>query len=277
LNEASGPLLERHRRWEGASIALGIVGAALVALTLKGTVFGAYRVLSASMLPTLKPGDHVAVNKLSYGLRSAFGEERASQRAPRRGDLVVFSRDDGDGVQEQVKRVIGLPGDHIRMDGLVPVVNGWPVPTCSAGQYTYVSAGAFATGRVQVEFLEDRAYLILYGPFAPELEREYVVGPREVFVIGDNRSDSMDSRTYNSGFGGGVDVATLEGRVDWFLTGRKNNGDLDLGRLLSHPGIDLGLEGVDASDLERRIQACLGRRPRSTTPPPAPDAPKGGT
>jgi hypothetical protein len=98
-----------------------------------------------------------------------------------------------------------------------------------------------------------------------------------VFVIGDNRSDSMDSRTYNSGFGGGVDVATLEGRVDWFLTGRKNNGDLDLGRLLSHPGIDLGLEGVDASDLERRIQACLGRRPRSTTPPPAPDAPKGGT
>lgn len=280
LSEAASTVLVQHQKREGVSIALGIVGAALVALTLKGSVVGTYRVLSGSMLPTLKPGDHLAVNKLSYGLRSSFGEERRLPRLPGRGDVVVFSHDEGGGLEDNVKRVIGLPGDHVKMDGLFPIINGWPVPSCNVGPYAYVSAGARATGRMRVEWLDDKAYLVLFGVGAPELEREYVVGPNEVFVLGDNRSDSLDSRTYNSGFGGGADLGAIEGRVDWFLTERKNNGDVSFRRLFAHLGTDFTLEGVTVDELKSRIQACFDKRPIETHPPPpsphAPSASLGG-
>jgi signal peptidase I len=181
---------------------------------------------------------------------------------------VVFSHDEGAGPEDNVKRVIGLPGDHIRMDGLFPIINGWPVPSCNVGPYAYVSAGARATGRMRVEWLDDRAYLVLFGLSAPELEREYVVGPNEVFVLGDNRSDSLDSRTYNSGFGGGADLGAIEGRVDWFLSERKNNGDASFKRLFSRLGTDFTLEGVTIDELKTRIQSCFAKRPSETRPPP---------
>jgi hypothetical protein len=142
------------------------------------------------------------------------------------------------------------------------------VPSCNVGPYAYVSAGIRATGRMRVEWLDDQAYLVLFGLSAPELEREYVVGPNEVFVLGDNRSDSMDSRTYNSGFGGGADLGAIEGRVDWFLTERKNNGDVSFRRLFSHLGTNFTLEGVTIDELKTRIRACFDKRPIETRPPP---------
>ena len=270
LTEVASGVLAEHQRREGVSIALGIVGAALIALTLKGSVVGTYRVLSGSMLPTLRPGDHLAVNKLSYGLRSSFGEARRLPRIPQRGDVVVFSRDDGNGPEDNVKRVVGLPGDHIKFDGLFPIINGWAAPSCFVSPYAYISAGVRATGTMRVEWLDEKPYLVLFGMNVPQLEREYVVGPNEVFVLGDNRSDSRDSRTYNSGFGGGTDLGAIEGRVDWFLTEQRNNGDVSLRRLFSRLGTDFTLEGVTIDELEVHLQGCLKKRPIETRPPPPP-------
>ncbi|MGO9833226.1 MAG: signal peptidase I [Polyangiaceae bacterium] len=252
-----------------AAIALG--GAVALALALRARVAGSYQVLSGSMLPTLEPADRIVANKLAYV---------SAGRIPARGDVIVFrsaavALGDAPSVPDVlVKRVVGLPGDRIEMDGESPVINGWQVPSCDAGQYLYVvpeGDGATLQGRVRVEFLGDRAYLTVRVLGRPILRDAYVVGPGEVFVLGDNRSNSLDSRSWNGGHGGGVPLTALEGRAQWFLIGTHRSGEADLGRFLRP--IDsmqgrLRMEGVDATVLESGIAGCVHDRPKDTRPPP---------
>src|SRR6202011_700092 len=94
-----------------------IVAALLVALVIKTFLFQAFYIPSESMEPTLKPGDRVLVNKLSYDFHSI-----------RRGDIVVFKRPPGEAgdpaIKDLIKRVIALPGESIEQrDGNV-FING---------------------------------------------------------------------------------------------------------------------------------------------------------
>jgi signal peptidase I len=234
-----------------------ILCAVAVALAVRAVVGQPSRVTGVSMLPTLEPGDYLLTSKL--GLRG---------RAPRRGELVVFR---GGAVGERseellVKRVIGLPGDRVSTVGGLASINGWRVPFCDAGRYAFFSAGQAIVGRLAVVFLEDQTFLDLHTPEAGAFEGQ-PVKPGEVFVLGDNRNMSRDSRAWNDGRGAGVPLAALEGRA-WRVVGHDRAGHLDLRRLLVRPGLELHLPGIDTTMAQQRIARCLKERPAQTTPPP---------
>lgn len=274
------------RRWRETLITgAAVATAAAAALWFRGKFVESYRVLSGSMLPTLEPEDRIAGRKLATAGKSA--------RMPHRGDVVVFRSNAVPGLSSAratnvaslpdvlVKRVVGLPGDRITMNHGVPVINGWTVPTCRAGEYLYVlpdGEGGALRGQVFVEFLEDRAYLTVHVLGTPSFEGPYEVQPNEVFVLGDNRGNSVDSRGYNQGRGGGVPRDALDARVTWFLVGTHRSGDTDLTRLFKRvDGLErqLRVEGVNARELETAIEQCFAQRPGETRPPEAAQAARG--
>ena len=143
-----------------------VAGAALVALALQLTTFQVFTIPSESMSPTLEVGDKIVVNKWAY----RFGDVH-------RGDIVVFSKPDGADVEgpDIVKRVVGVANDELTIvDGHVRV-NG------KAIDEPYLPPGTVtpATG----------TYPCL--PSAP-----CIIPPGQIFVMGDNRSNSADSRIF---------------------------------------------------------------------------------
>ncbi len=143
-----------------------IVGALVVALVVKTFLFQAFYIPSASMEPTLDKGDRVLVNKLSYDVHDVH-----------RGDVIVFELEPDqvgdDGIKDLIKRVIGLPGDTIdSRDGVVYIND-------RALEEPYLAEGT-VTGDPQ-------------DGQNPAIERQ-VVPEGHVFVLGDNRSNSADSR-----------------------------------------------------------------------------------
>jgi signal peptidase I len=136
-----------------------IVGALLVALVIKTFLFQAFYIPSSSMVPTLKVGDRVLVNKLSY-----------DAHAVHRGDIVVFERpptDHPDPIKDLIKRVIGLPGDALESRDGVVFVNGRRL------EEPYLATGVRTDGLNKI-----------------------TVPKGKVFVMGDNRGDSLDSRVF---------------------------------------------------------------------------------
>jgi signal peptidase I len=232
-----------------------IAGAAGFSLLLKHHVFRLYQVERVSMLPALEPGDQIVASQLAYKFR---------EKEPRRGDLVVFQKPATGTVNDLVKRVIGLPGDLIEMRGSHPVINGWRVPSCDAGLYVYRSGGARVLGRARVEFLEDRAYLTVMGPSQVSFG-SYQVKPGEVFVLGDNRNHSVDSRNWDRGQPVGLPLSAIIGRVD--RTFLKQSETLGWSSLLQRPGTELHVPGLDLTALREGIRSCFDQRPQETSPP----------
>ena len=207
------------------------------------------------MLPGLEAGDHLLVNKLAY---------RTS--APRRGEAILLRREVEGELREIIKRVIGLPGDRVRMEGPHPVINGWSIPSCDLGPYTYVQDGVQLVGHASVEFLGDSEYLVAstLGQSAPAVE--FVVGEGEVFVLGDNRSGSQDSRSWRGERGGGVPFSAIDGRVSKTLVGMTRRGEPDFSQLFLPPA-DFNLHGFDVRPLESALEGCRAERPKDANPP----------
>ncbi|TML42387.1 MAG: signal peptidase I [Actinobacteria bacterium] len=162
------PVAEKERARHGGAVRsvlewVAIVAAALIAaLVIKAFVIQAFYIPSGSMEPTLKVGDRVLVNKLAYHAHPVH-----------RGDVVVFTRPKLEGgapaIKDLIKRVIGLPGDTIQsVDGQV-VINDRTL------REPYLPAGTTTTG----------------------IDRQ-VIPPGQYWVMGDNRSNSRDSRFFHA-------------------------------------------------------------------------------
>ena len=165
----------------------------LVVLLLRSFIVEPFRIPSSSMMPTLLVGDFILVNKFSYGVRwPVLNTKIFDTGEPQRGDVVVF-RYPRQPELDYIKRIIGLPGDHIAYYEKTLYVNGEKEVRQPKGPYESPS-GHHNGAQVFVEKLGDVEHDILVTPAKFGLEGEYVVPEGHYFVMGDNRDNSNDGR-----------------------------------------------------------------------------------
>jgi signal peptidase I len=183
-----------------------IVLAILLALTIRTGLAQAYLVEGPSMEPTLENGQRVLVVKYPYGLTLPAADEALVVWAtPTRGDVVILSSPI-DGI-DLVKRVVGLPGDVIEVrDGRV-LVNGEALATGATGPCPTPPG---EDGCLWEEETSDGArWTTRRSPYAvPDSQPAITVPVGQVFVLGDHRDRSNDSRYF-----GPVSIGRLRGRV----------------------------------------------------------------
>ncbi|WP_336367115.1 signal peptidase I [Marinobacter sp. C2H3] len=160
----------------------------LVVLVLRSFVVEPFQIPSGSMLPTLEVGDFILVNKFAYGLRlPVLGTKVVPVGEPQRGDVMVF-RYPKDGETNYIKRVIGLPGDHIRYQDKQLFINGEKIDTTFIARMPPVELREEHLGTVDHDIYLNLAVDGRSG------EGEWVVPEGEYFMMGDNRDNSNDSR-----------------------------------------------------------------------------------
>jgi len=213
---------------------------ALVVLVLRSFVFEPFRIPSDSMMPTLLDGDFIIVNKYAYGLRlPVLNRKIVATGEPQRGDVVVF-RWPVDPSTNFIKRLVGLPGDHVEVRDNRIAINGRPVEfTLETAKY---DDGCYVNLSLARERLGEHEHQAIFCPVAldraPLLSackrsniRGYVCGdedapgflrtaswsgdvpPGHYLMMGDNRDNSDDGRSW-----GFVPEANLVGKATriWF-------------------------------------------------------------
>jgi signal peptidase I len=212
------------RRWGGQIVQIAAI--VLLVLLAKGALAEPFYVPSASMEPTLLIGDALLASKYPYGYSTAsmpihvsFPEtSRVFGELPERGDVVVF-RWPGDRGQVWVKRVIGLPGDRIALHEGRVYINGEPVQLVRDGSGEVEREdGSRVTAARYVETLPNgrKHPIFKLVPSEPLDEMAQITVPSgHLFVMGDNRDNSADSRVpVRDGGIGLLPVGDLVGRVD---------------------------------------------------------------
>ncbi len=164
----------------------------LVLLFGTTTLVQAFIVPTPSMDPSVVVGDHLLVDKLSYAPAGAISRYFLPYTAPKRGDIIVF-RYPMDIQQNYVKRVMGVPGDHIHLVNKVVYLNGKPL-TEPYVQHIFPEPDAYRDNFPAAPPqgpVYDRALAMLKHNV---VNGEVVVPPESYFAMGDNRDNSLDSR-----------------------------------------------------------------------------------
>ncbi len=172
-----------------------IVVALVLALIIRTFVIQAFKIPSGSMIPTLRVGDHILVNKFIYGLPGPFLDQKIfSFHKPQRGDIIVFKFPQ-DTSKDFIKRVVGIPGDTIEVRGLNLLINGHEVAKTMIGAYRYEDSSLEQTGDLYEENLDGHKHQVLYDMQGVRLgDTVKKVPPGQYFCMGDNRDHSNDSR-----------------------------------------------------------------------------------
>ena len=287
-DRAVGEHLSRWRKGEMREYAESIGIAVAVALILRAFVVEAFKIPSGSMIPTLAIGDHIFVNKFTYGPLIPWTDRRMFSRLPpSRADVMVFKFPENK-EQDFIKRVIATPGDTLEAIDGRPVINGWLVPHCYVGPLRYEGRSA----ELYVEYLEDRSYFTLFDAKTDEqtcarndecgaglacrggvcgiLQGPFKVAPSEVWVMGDNRNNSHDSRSWRGGLGAGVPFENIKGRAMFVWMSFGPGGGIAQDRLFVNVMGRPKLPPVAEEALKPALERCLRERPpvAQTTPPP---------
>ncbi len=199
-----------------------VVSVVLIAVAIRSLAYEPFNIPSSSMKPTLLIGDYLFVSKLSYGYSRysfPFGlvpfSGRILEDAPERGDVAVFRKPTDPSV-DFIKRVVGLPGDRIRVTAGVLHINDEPVKRRRIEDYVLEESGrrsrrvaqylATLPNGVQHRILEtdgDSGFM--------DNTPEFVVPEGHFFMMGDNRDNSTDSRRPSVGF---VPLSNFIGRAE---------------------------------------------------------------
>lgn len=221
--------------WETAKV---ILQALAIAFFVRTFLFQPFNIPSASMYPTLKIGDYLFVSKLSYGygkysFNFSFGGfsgapwvnccsfvdfpgRKILPDTPKRGDVAVFKYPQDLNV-DYIKRVIGLPGDHIQMKQGVLFINGQEVKKIRIEDFVDPHGESGGPSGAVAQFQETLPNGVIYnvldfGDFSQDNTDEYVVPANHYFMMGDNRDNSQDSRFLDKV--GYVPIENFMGRAD---------------------------------------------------------------
>lgn len=163
-----------------------ILIALVLAVFIRTFVVQAFKIPSGSMIPTLLIGDHILVSKFIYGIKNPFtGKVVVPVADPARNDVIVFKYPLNRS-QDFIKRVIGLPGDSVQIIDKKVFINGKPLAD---------DKGEFNDNSVLSDGPRDN-----FGPVT--------VPPHSLFVMGDNRDNSHDSRFWRF-----VDYSEIKGKA----------------------------------------------------------------
>ena len=206
--------VKKESAWDGIK---GFLWVILFALTVRWLLVEPYRIPSGSMIPSLAVGDQIFVNKLSYGVRVPFTTNQLIEFSePTRGDVAVFVCPDTPELN-YIKRIVALAGDEVVVRNGVLSVNGETLPRESQGDKVYQDRHFESSTWFEFNALEETegnhgvSYEVLADNARPAPTRDFgpfVVPEGHVFMMGDNRDHSRDSRVF-----GAVPVGHIMGRA----------------------------------------------------------------
>jgi len=188
-----------------------IIAAILIATSFKSAIADWNDVPTGSMIPTILAGDRVFINKLSYGLKVPYTTLHIMRwQTPQRGDIVVFySPKDG---KRLIKRMVGVPGDEIALYRNRIFLNGKPLDYETPPDLIHDNISRVLKPEQQhlIENLDGVRHSVIFSRMRSPIDSfdPVNVPADKVFVMGDNRNNSADSRVF-----GFVDIDQIVGRA----------------------------------------------------------------